>query len=110
VLQGRLRSEPRAKILAVLEAAGVPAGPLNTVAEAFADPQVSHRGMVIASPLKDNPATTVPGIRAPILFDGTPPIAPHASPDFATAAPVTQAEWQEKRVASGDSAYTETRS
>ncbi len=32
--------------LAVLEAADVPAGPINSVAEALDDPQVRHRGMV----------------------------------------------------------------
>jgi crotonobetainyl-CoA:carnitine CoA-transferase CaiB-like acyl-CoA transferase len=95
LLQDRLRRKKRANILAALEAAGVPAGPLNSVAEAFADPQVAHRGMVIASPLQQDPATTVPGIRAPILFDGEAPIAPYASPDFATAVPVTKAQWRQ---------------
>jgi crotonobetainyl-CoA:carnitine CoA-transferase CaiB-like acyl-CoA transferase len=38
----RLRS--KADLLQALEAAGVPAGPINTVAETFADPQVVHRG------------------------------------------------------------------
>jgi crotonobetainyl-CoA:carnitine CoA-transferase CaiB-like acyl-CoA transferase len=101
LLQDRLRNELREKILSALEAAGVPAGPLNSVAEAFADPQVKHRGMVIESPLQGDPATTVPGIRAPILFDGAPAIAPQASPDFASAGPVTNADWQENPVGAG---------
>jgi crotonobetainyl-CoA:carnitine CoA-transferase CaiB-like acyl-CoA transferase len=41
-------SRPRADLLAGLEAAGVPAGPINTVAEAFADPQAEARGMTLA--------------------------------------------------------------
>ena len=35
----------RAEVLAAMAAAGVPAGPINTVAEAFADPQARHRGL-----------------------------------------------------------------
>ena len=35
----------RADILGKLEAAGVPAGPINDLAHVFADPQVVHRGM-----------------------------------------------------------------
>ncbi|MBP7000794.1 CaiB/BaiF CoA-transferase family protein [Amaricoccus sp.] len=41
-----LAARSRADLLAALEAAGVPAGPINTVAEAFADPQAEARGMV----------------------------------------------------------------
>lgn len=40
----------RADLLARLDAAGVPAGPINTIPEVFADPQVRHRGMVGALP------------------------------------------------------------
>jgi crotonobetainyl-CoA:carnitine CoA-transferase CaiB-like acyl-CoA transferase len=35
----------RAVTLAAMDRAGVPAGSINTVAEAFADPQAAHRGM-----------------------------------------------------------------
>jgi crotonobetainyl-CoA:carnitine CoA-transferase CaiB-like acyl-CoA transferase len=37
----------RDDLLLALERAGVPAGPINTVAEVFGDPQVTHRGMRI---------------------------------------------------------------
>jgi crotonobetainyl-CoA:carnitine CoA-transferase CaiB-like acyl-CoA transferase len=46
LLGDRLAALPRAEILAAMERAGVPAGPINTVAEAFADAQAVHRGMV----------------------------------------------------------------
>ena len=55
----------RDDLLAALEKAGVPAGPINTVADVFADPQFVHRGMKIAP-------GGVPGIRTPITFSGTP--------------------------------------
>ena len=56
----------RDDLLARLEAEGVPAGPINTVAEAFADPQVLHRGMALSIPRAG--AAAVPGVRTPIRF------------------------------------------
>jgi crotonobetainyl-CoA:carnitine CoA-transferase CaiB-like acyl-CoA transferase len=53
-----------------LEAAGVPSGPINTVAQAFANPQVQARGMQIELP---HPlAGTVPLMGSPMKFSGTP--------------------------------------
>lgn len=52
---------PRDEILQRLEAAGVPAGPINTIAEAFADPQIRHRGVKIRQGDFD-------GVRNPIRF------------------------------------------
>jgi crotonobetainyl-CoA:carnitine CoA-transferase CaiB-like acyl-CoA transferase len=51
-------------LLAACEAAGVPAGPINDMAEVFADPQVVARGMQIAP-------GGVPGVRTPITFSGS---------------------------------------
>ena len=56
----------RDDLLAKLEAAGVPAGPINTVAQAFADPQVVHRGLALSIARADG--STVPGVRTPIRF------------------------------------------
>ena len=41
--------------------AGVPAGPINSVADAFADPQIKHRGLQILP-------EGLPGVRSPMLF------------------------------------------
>jgi CoA:oxalate CoA-transferase len=46
-IEGALRERTRADWLAALEAAGVPCGPINDVAEVMADPQVAARNMVI---------------------------------------------------------------
>lgn len=51
----------RDDLLAALEAATVPAGPINTLADVFADPQVAAREMRIE-------AEGVPGLRTPITF------------------------------------------
>ncbi len=51
----------RAPFLEALEAAGVPAGPINEIADTFADPQVRAREMRIAP-------EGVPGVRGPWRF------------------------------------------
>lgn len=53
----------KADLLAACEAAGVPAGPINDLAEVMADPQVKARGMQID-------AEGVPGVRSPMTFSG----------------------------------------
>ncbi|MES3100939.1 CaiB/BaiF CoA transferase family protein [Sphingomonas faeni] len=57
---------PKLALLARLEAVGVPAGPINTVAQAFDDPQVVARGMAIDVARPDG--SLVPGLRTPIRF------------------------------------------
>ncbi len=65
-IEAATRTIPRDTLLAALEAVGVPAGPINSVAQAFADPQVAARGMAIKSARLDG--STVPGLRTPIRF------------------------------------------
>jgi len=48
-------------LLQELEEAGVPAGPINTIEQAFSDPQIKHRGLEIA------PENT-PGVSGPWVF------------------------------------------
>ena len=78
LIAGRTRSFTRAGLLAALEAAGVAAGPINTVADVFADPQVVARGMRLDLPMGDD--ATVPSVRTPILMSETPPAYDRASP------------------------------
>ena len=56
----------RDDLLAALSAANVPAGPINSVNQALADPQITARGMVVESVADDG--RTFPGLRAPIRF------------------------------------------
>lgn len=67
-------------LLAALEAAGVPAGPINDLQGVFNDPQIVARGMVAAVPAPRAMGGSIPAVRAPILVDGQPVIAPRASP------------------------------
>jgi len=50
LLAERMRTRARADWLAALEAAKVPCGPINDLAEVFADPQVRERGMTVTVP------------------------------------------------------------
>ena len=53
----------KADLLAACETQGVPAGPINDMAEVFADPQIEARGMRVE-------LDGVPGVRSPFLFSG----------------------------------------
>ncbi len=68
------------EVLAALEQRGVPAGPINDLAAAFADPQVVARGLVRTL---DRDGTPVPSVAFPAKFSGVdelpmrpPPLVP----------------------------------
>jgi crotonobetainyl-CoA:carnitine CoA-transferase CaiB-like acyl-CoA transferase len=63
-----LRNFNRAELLPALEARGVPCGPINSVAEAFAEPQVLARAVRINLPAADAPGGAIPSVRTPIVF------------------------------------------
>ena len=65
-------------LLAALETAGVPAGPVNRLDQVFADPQVVARGL--RQDLARPGAAPVPTVRSPIVIDGIPCAATTASP------------------------------
>ncbi len=62
-LTAATRTWSKADLLAACETHGVPAGPINDMAEVFADPQIVARGMQIAP-------GGVPGVRSPIVMSG----------------------------------------
>ncbi len=70
----------RDDLLAKLEGLGVPAGPINTLEQVFADPQVIHRGMRIDRPSAAAKGGTIPGVRTPIVIGGRPMAAERPSP------------------------------
>ena len=74
------RKMRRADLLAALEAANVPAGPINTVAEAFADPQAIARGMRMELPATGVRGGTAPAVRSPMVMDGEGLVADRAAP------------------------------
>jgi len=60
----------RDELLPKLEAAGVPASPINTIGQMFADPQVAARGMRMD--LDDGHGNALPSVRAPMVMSETP--------------------------------------
>ena len=70
---------PSAHWLEGLEGVKVPACPINTIAQVFADPQVRHRGMEIALTHPESAAAT-PLIASPIKMSDTPPEYRRAPP------------------------------
>src|SRR6201996_1187975 len=72
----------REDLLDKVEAAGIPAGPINDLQQVFADPQVIHRGMKLdlkSAAAKDG---VIPGIRTPIVLDGAPMASDRPSPQL----------------------------
>ncbi len=77
VIESILGGRPAADWIEALEQAGVPCGPINDLAQVFADPQVRHRGMRMEVP---HPlAGTAPLVASPIRLSGAP-AAPAAPP------------------------------
>lgn len=78
MLAERFRDFTRAELTALLDAAGVPCGPINAVPDVFADPQVQHRQMLrhLPHPVAGRVPQVVSPIRmqdAPLAFDRAPP-------------------------------------
>ena len=76
----RMESWTRSELLAALEAAAVPAGPINDLTEVFADPQVVHRGMVRAKPPHLAGTAPTPALCSPIVIDGVRQVADGPAP------------------------------
>jgi crotonobetainyl-CoA:carnitine CoA-transferase CaiB-like acyl-CoA transferase len=70
LLQGPMKARTTAQWVEAFEAASVPCGPINTIAQMFADPQVLARGLQIGLTRSDG--VQVPGVANPIRFSQTP--------------------------------------
>jgi crotonobetainyl-CoA:carnitine CoA-transferase CaiB-like acyl-CoA transferase len=71
---------PRDAMLARLEAAKVPAGPINTIADVFEDPQAKARDIMVRLDAPQAMGGAIPTVRGPIVMDGAPLVAERASP------------------------------
>ena len=63
----------RTELSEALEAAGIPAGPINPVDAVFADPQVAARGLKIEP-------DGMPGLASPVVMDGKRQVSDRRSP------------------------------
>jgi len=73
LLSPLIASHGREVLLGLLTGAGIPAGPINDVAEVFADPQVVARGLRIER-------GGIPGVASPIVIDGARQVSDRPSP------------------------------
>jgi crotonobetainyl-CoA:carnitine CoA-transferase CaiB-like acyl-CoA transferase len=70
LLQARLITRGVEDWVGLLQPEGIPCGPVNSIAQTFANPQVMHRQMRIDLP---HPLSgSVPSVANPIKFSGTP--------------------------------------
>ena len=70
VLEAVMRTRTKAEWLGALEAAKVPCGAINNLAEVFADPHLQHRGMV--TQWQHPNAKAVPLVSSPLKLSKTP--------------------------------------
>ncbi|SEN35682.1 Crotonobetainyl-CoA:carnitine CoA-transferase CaiB [Sphingomonas gellani] len=78
LIEQAFRAFTRDALLARLEAANVPAGPINSVAQALSDPQTLHRGMVIDVARDDG--LRLKGLRTPVRFSDAELVSGRAAP------------------------------
>jgi crotonobetainyl-CoA:carnitine CoA-transferase CaiB-like acyl-CoA transferase len=71
LLQSAFMRAPSQHWITQLTAAGVPAGPVNTLAEVFADPHVVQRELRISMP--HTALGSVPGVACPVRLSDSPP-------------------------------------
>jgi crotonobetainyl-CoA:carnitine CoA-transferase CaiB-like acyl-CoA transferase len=79
-LTAAFKARPRAEWLALLERKDVPSGPINTIDEVFADPQVVALG--IRKNLPHRTRGTVSVVGNPVRLSATPPRIETAAPDL----------------------------
>ena len=70
LIEERLAARTRDDWVAAFAEAGLPAGPINDIAEVFADPQVGYRGMAVEVEHPTAGRIRLPGV--PVKFAGTP--------------------------------------
>jgi crotonobetainyl-CoA:carnitine CoA-transferase CaiB-like acyl-CoA transferase len=78
LLAARLKQRTRADWLAALEAAKVPCGPINDLADVFADPQVRARAMTVRLPHPHTDELEL--VASPLKLSATPPVLRRAPP------------------------------
>ena len=68
IISDKTAQYARDELLSLLEGVGVPAGPINTVEDVFADPQIIARDMKIDMPDINTKGGMLSGVRTPIRF------------------------------------------
>jgi crotonobetainyl-CoA:carnitine CoA-transferase CaiB-like acyl-CoA transferase len=91
LIETLIKGRTTAAWLTALREAQVPCGPINDLAQVFAEPQVRHRGLRFDLP---HPlAGSVPGVRTPVRFSRTPIVYDRAPPPLGADTEEVLAKW-----------------
>ena len=73
------RTQPSAHWIALFEDAGIPCGPINTIDQVFADPQVKHLGLAV--PVQHRRLGSLNVVASPVNLEGIPRGVRTATPE-----------------------------
>ncbi|GAA4422627.1 CaiB/BaiF CoA-transferase family protein [Acidovorax lacteus] len=85
LMEAVTRTRTTAEWVALLEDKAVPCGPINTIAQAFDDPQVRARGLRVQQPRwqpgeAGDGIDQIAGVASPLRLSATPPVLRNAPP------------------------------
>ena len=81
LMEAVTRTRSTAEWIALLEDKAVPCGPINTIADAFADAQVQARGLRVVQPRgAGDGIADIAGVASPLRLSSNPPVLRHAPP------------------------------
>ncbi|WP_295852505.1 CaiB/BaiF CoA-transferase family protein [uncultured Xylophilus sp.] len=93
-MQEVTRTRTTADWIALLEDRAVPCGPINDIAEAFADPQVRARGLAVSLPRDAGDGIDrIAGVASPLRLSDHPPVLRRAPPALGQHTDEVLAEW-----------------
>ncbi|MCP5151488.1 MAG: CoA transferase [Ectothiorhodospiraceae bacterium] len=103
-INARLRTASSAHWVEVLNAAGVPCGPINDMRQVFEDPQVRHLGM--AAPVEHPRLGTISLVGPAFRMSATPPGMRRPTPDLGehSAEVLAEAGFSDEEIAALDAA------
>jgi formyl-CoA transferase len=98
MMQTVTRTRTTAQWIADLEHHAVPCGPINSVAEAFADAQVSARGLAVTQPTSEaaqasTAVTSIGSVASPLRLGDNPPVLRRAPPSLGEHTDELLQEW-----------------
>ena len=78
----KFSEDDRATWISKIGKSGVPCGPINSIPEVFAEPQVQHRGILrnLPHPISE----TIPQVGSPLVFNGVRAMADIPPPGLGT--------------------------
>ncbi len=98
LMQAVTRTRSTAQWIADLEHHAVPCGPINSVAEAFADAQVQARGLAVTQPTSDavqaaTAVASISSVASPLRLADNPPVLHRAPPALGEHTDELLREW-----------------